>query len=67
MEVHCAKMVDYTKQVNDTGSIQLATLPKSGLTKKNMAEWGEYSEELPFFSCIFCFSFVDVFIGWKAI
>ena len=34
MEVHCAKMVDYTKQVNDTGSIQLATLPKSGLTKK---------------------------------
>ena len=27
MEVHCAKMVDYTKQVNDTGSKQLATLP----------------------------------------
>ena len=43
-------MVDYAKQVNNTVSIQLATLPKGGLTNKNMAEWGEYSEELPFFS-----------------
>ena len=51
MEVHYALVVDYTKQVNDTGSIQLATLhKKSRLTNKNMAEWGEYSEELPFFS-----------------
>ena len=27
MEVDCAKMVDYIRQVNDTGSKQLVTLP----------------------------------------
>ena len=27
MEVDCAKMVDYIRQVNETGSKQLATLP----------------------------------------
>ena len=32
MEVDCAKMVDYIRQVNDRGSKQLATLPQSGLT-----------------------------------
>ena len=36
MEVDCAKMVDYIRQVNDIGSKQLASLRKSGLTNKNM-------------------------------